>query len=77
MRLHRNRQTSPTASPIVSTGPNLACEIHDDDTTVYLSRTGDRITVHQGFGIGAITISRAAAQALARQLDAITQEHTR
>lgn len=75
MRLHRRSQ--PTATPIVSTGPNLACEIHDDDTTVFLRRTGDRVTLHQGFGIGSITISRAAARALAGQLTVITQEQTR
>jgi hypothetical protein len=73
----RRRTSRPAATPIVSTGPNLACEIHDDDTTVHLRREGDRVTLHTGFGIGAITISRAAAQVLAGQLTAIAQEQTR
>lgn len=73
----RRRHTGPTATEIISTGPNLSTEIHDDDTTVYLRREGARVTLHQGFGIGSIIIGCAAARLLASQLVAITEDQAR
>jgi hypothetical protein len=77
MRRRHHQNSRPTITPIISTGPVLATEIHDGDTTVYLRREADTITLHQGFGIGSVTISRAAARALAVGLVDITREATR
>ncbi|WP_175419073.1 hypothetical protein [Acidipropionibacterium acidipropionici] len=55
----------------------LATEIHDDDTTVFIRREGDQITIHQGFGIGSVIIGCEAARALAVGLVDITREATR
>jgi hypothetical protein len=77
MRRRHHQDSRPTITPIISTGPVLATEIHDDDTTVFIRRDGDQITIHQGFGIGSVIIGCEAARALAVGLVDITREATR
>lgn len=77
MRRRHHQDSRSTITPIISTGPVLATEIHDGDTTVFIRREGDQITIHQGFGIGSVIIGCEAARALAVGLVDITREATR